>query len=93
MPSGTMPLMHTVPDGVRTVRHARRIAMWSSGAGPLVVICAAAVLMPDLLLRTVYGASSPNPAVAIGLQLLAPAGVLEYIAEMISKTLLGVPGG
>ena len=63
------------------------------GLGQILVICAAALLMPDLLLRTVYGASSPYLAVAIGLQLLAIAGVLEYIAEMISKTLLGVQAG
>ena len=63
------------------------------GLGPILVICAAAVLMPDLLLRTVYGPSSPYLAAAIGLQLLAVAGVLDYIAEMISKTLLGVQAG
>jgi len=57
------------------------------------VICAAAVLMPDLLLRSVYGPSSPYLAAAAGLQLLALAGVLDYIAEMISKTLLGVQAG
>ena len=44
-------------------------------------------------LRTVYGPSSPYLAVAIGLQLLVVAGVLDYIAEMISKTLLGVQSG
>ncbi len=60
------------------------------GLGPILVICAAAVLMPQLLLRMVYGPSSPYLAVAMGLQLLAVAGVLDYIAEMISKTLLGV---
>ena len=63
------------------------------GLGPILVICAAAVLMPDLLLRSVYGPSSPYLAVAAGLQLLAVAGVLDYIAEMISKTLLGVQAG
>jgi O-antigen/teichoic acid export membrane protein len=51
------------------------------------------VLIPDLLLRTVYGSSSPYLAVTSGLQLLAIAGVLDYIAEMISKTLLGVQAG
>ena len=49
--------------------------------------------MPELLLRTVYGPSSPYLAAAMGLQLLAVAGVLDYIAEMISKTLLGVQAG
>lgn len=63
------------------------------GLGPILVICAAAVLMPDLLLRTVYGPSSPYLGAAAGLQLLAVAGVLDYIAEMISKTLLGVQSG
>jgi O-antigen/teichoic acid export membrane protein len=63
------------------------------GLAPILVICAAAVLMPDLLLRTVYGPSSPYLAAAMGLQLLAVAGVLDYIAEMISKTLLGVQAG
>ena len=63
------------------------------GLAPILVISAAAVLMPELLLRTVYGPSSPYLAAAIGLQLLAFAGVLDYIAEMTSKTLLGVQAG
>jgi O-antigen/teichoic acid export membrane protein len=63
------------------------------GMGPILIICAAAVLMPDLLLRTVYGPSSPYLAAAAGLQILAIAGVVDYIAEMISKTLLGVQAG
>jgi hypothetical protein len=41
----------------------------------------------------VYGPLSPYLAAAAGLQLLALAGVLDYIAEMISKTLLGVQAG
>jgi O-antigen/teichoic acid export membrane protein len=63
------------------------------GLAPILLICAGAVLMPELLLRTVYGPSSPYLAAALGLQLLAVAGVLDYIAEMISKTLLGVQAG
>jgi O-antigen/teichoic acid export membrane protein len=63
------------------------------GLGPILLICAAAVLMPELLLRALYGPSSPYLAATIGLQLLAVAGVLDYIAEMISKTLLGVQAG
>jgi O-antigen/teichoic acid export membrane protein len=51
------------------------------------------VAMPDLLLRGVYGPSSPYLAVAVGLQFLAVAGVVDYIAEMASKTLLGVQAG
>ena len=63
------------------------------GLVPILLICAGAVLMPELLLRTVYGPSSPYLDAAMGLQLLAVAGVLDYIAEMISKTLLGVQAG
>jgi O-antigen/teichoic acid export membrane protein len=63
------------------------------GLAPVLVICAAAVLAPELLLRTVYGPSSPYLAAAMGLQLLAVAGVLDYIAEMASRTLLGVEAG
>jgi len=63
------------------------------GLGPILLICAVAVLMPELLLRMAYGPSSPYLAVALGLQFLAIAGVLDYIAEMINKTLLGVQAG
>jgi O-antigen/teichoic acid export membrane protein len=63
------------------------------GLAPVLVVCAAAVLAPELLLRMVYGPSSPYLAVAMGLQLLAVAGVLDYVAEMASKTLLGVEAG
>jgi O-antigen/teichoic acid export membrane protein len=63
------------------------------GFAPILLIAAAAVLMPELLLRTAYGPSSPYLAGATALQLLALAGVLDYIAEMISKTLLGVQAG
>ena len=45
------------------------------------------------LLRTVYGPSSPYLAAALGLQLLAVAGVLDYIADVATKTLLGVQAG
>jgi O-antigen/teichoic acid export membrane protein len=63
------------------------------GLGAILVICATAVLMPNLLLQTVYGPSSPYLAAATSLQLLAVAGVFAYIAEMASKTLLGVQAG
>ncbi|MGJ4941589.1 hypothetical protein ACQR1W_13530 [Bradyrhizobium sp. HKCCYLS1011] len=63
------------------------------GLGPMLLISAVAVLMPELLLRMAYGSSSPYLAVAPALQLLAVAGVLDYVAEMISKTLLGVEAG
>ncbi|XIA64460.1 lipopolysaccharide biosynthesis protein [Bradyrhizobium sp. TZ2] len=63
------------------------------GLIPILCIAAAGVVMPGLLLRAVYGPSSPYLAVAAALQLLVIAGVLDYIAEMISKTLLGVEAG
>jgi O-antigen/teichoic acid export membrane protein len=63
------------------------------GLGPILLISAVACLMPNQLLRMAYGPSSPYLAVALGLQLLAVAGALDYIAEMISKTLLGVQAG
>jgi O-antigen/teichoic acid export membrane protein len=63
------------------------------GLGPILLISAVAVLMPELLLRMAYGPSSPYLAVALGLQFLAIAGVLDYIAEMINKILLGVQAG
>lgn len=63
------------------------------GLGPILVICSIGLLIPDLLLRVVYGSSSPYLGVVVGLQLLVVAAVLDYIAEMISKTLLGVQAG
>jgi O-antigen/teichoic acid export membrane protein len=86
-------------------RDRRRAPSWRrSGASERHWLCALRVgpdsrssapprLMPDLILRTVYGPSSPYLAVAIGLQLLVVAGILDYIAEMISKTLLGIQSG
>jgi O-antigen/teichoic acid export membrane protein len=63
------------------------------GLGPMLLISAVAILMPQLLLRMAYGPSSPYLAMAIGLQLLAAAGLLDYIAEMVNKILLGVQAG
>lgn len=63
------------------------------GLGPILVICAVGLLIPHLLLLAVYGPSSPYLAIVIGLQVLVVAGVFDYIAEMISKTLLGVQAG
>jgi O-antigen/teichoic acid export membrane protein len=63
------------------------------GLVPILVIGTMTVAMPDLLLRAVYGPSSPYLAVAVGLQFLAVAGVIDYIAEMASKTLLGMQAG
>ena len=63
------------------------------GLGPILVICVVGLLIPDLLLSTIYGPSSPYLGIAVHVQILALAGVLDYIAEMISKTLLGVRAG
>jgi O-antigen/teichoic acid export membrane protein len=60
---------------------------------PVLVICATALLMPELLLRTVYGSSSPYLTAAAALQLLAVAGVLEFITDVATKILLGVQAG
>jgi O-antigen/teichoic acid export membrane protein len=63
------------------------------GLGPVLVLCGAALVMPTLLLELAYGASSPYLSAALALQLLAVAGLLDYVAEMLSKTLLGVEAG
>jgi O-antigen/teichoic acid export membrane protein len=65
------------------------------GLVPILLIFGAALLMPELLLRTAYGPRSPYLAVAAGLQLqlLAVANVVDYVAEMTSKILLGAQGG
>jgi O-antigen/teichoic acid export membrane protein len=63
------------------------------GLGAILIICSAAILMPEVLLRTVYGPSSPYLAATTNLQILAVAGVFGYIADMGSKTLLGVQAG
>jgi O-antigen/teichoic acid export membrane protein len=79
-------------DGVVAAsRAASRYMLF--GLGPILVICAIGLLIPDLLLLTAYGPSSPYLAIVVGLQILVVAGVLDYIAEMISKTLLGIEAG
>jgi O-antigen/teichoic acid export membrane protein len=84
---------HAYPTGgvIGALRAAYGYVLF--GLAPVLVICSAAVLMPELLLRTVYGPSSPYLANALGLQLLAVAGVLDYIADAATKTLLGVEAG
>lgn len=84
--------------------HAHRtggvIGAWRAAQGyilfglvPIVLIGAAIAILPEHLLQIAYGPSSPYLTAAFGLQLLAFAGVLDYVAEMISKTLLGVQAG
>ena len=63
------------------------------GLAPILVICFAGVLLPNPLMQAAYGPASPYVAAAFCLQLLMVAGVLDYVAEMINKTLLGVQSG
>lgn len=63
------------------------------GLVPITAMCAVTVLLPELLLRTAYGPTSPYLAVAVGLQLFALSSLLDYLAEVMSKTLLGVQAG
>jgi O-antigen/teichoic acid export membrane protein len=63
------------------------------GLAPILVICAIGLLIPGWLLLAAYGPSSPYLSIGVGLQILVVAGVLDYVAEMISKTLLGVEAG
>ena len=63
------------------------------GLPPILVICAAGLLAPQLVLRLMYGASSPYLDTALTVQFLVVAAVAEYVGEMIGKTLLGVGAG
>jgi O-antigen/teichoic acid export membrane protein len=63
------------------------------GIPPILVICAAGLVAPQLLLRLMYGASSPYLDAALTVQLLVIAVAAEYAGEMIGKTLLGVGAG
>jgi len=61
---------------------------------PLILaICVAGLVAPQLLLRLMYGASSPYLHAALTVQLLVIAVAAEYAGEMIGKTLLGVGAG
>ena len=63
------------------------------GLPPILVICAAGLLAPQLVLRLLYGASSPYLDAAIIVQFLVFAALAEYVGDMIGKTLLGVGAG
>ena len=63
------------------------------GLLPILVICAGGLLVPEFLLRLLYGNNSQYLDLSFGVQALLVAGAAEYIAEMISKTLLGVQRG
>ena len=63
------------------------------GLPAILAICVSGLMAPELLLRLLYGAASPYLDVSLSAQLLVVAGAFEYVAEMISKTLLGVERG
>lgn len=73
------------------VRVARGYILF--GLPPILVICAGGLVVPQLLLRLLYGAGSPYLDATLSVQLLVVAGVIEYVAETISKTLLGIQQG
>jgi O-antigen/teichoic acid export membrane protein len=83
--------VHRTGGVIGAMRAAYGYALF--GLAPVLVICAAAVLMPEFLLRTVYGPSSPYLGAAVALQLLAVAGLLEFITDVATKILLGVQAG
>ena len=81
-----------VTGGVRGAwRTARGYILF--GLPPILVICAAGLVAPQLLLRLMYGASSPYLDAALAVQLLVIAAAAEYAGDMIGKTLLGVGAG
>jgi O-antigen/teichoic acid export membrane protein len=81
-----------VTDGVHGAwRTARGYILF--GLPPILAICAAGLVAPQLLLRLMYGASSPYLDAALTVQLLVIAVAMEYVGEMIGKTLLGVGSG
>ncbi len=63
------------------------------GLPPILAICIAGLLVPQLVLRLMYGASSPYLGAATTVQFLVIAAVAEYVGDMIGKTLLGIGAG
>ena len=63
------------------------------GLPPVILICFGALLMPELLLRFAYGAHSPYLDYSLAVQLACTAAGIDYVAEMLNKTLLGVKSG
>jgi O-antigen/teichoic acid export membrane protein len=63
------------------------------GLPPILAFCAAGLLAPQLILRLMYGASSPYLDAGLTVQLLVVALAADYVGEMIAKTLLGVSAG
>ena len=63
------------------------------GLPPILAVCAIGLLAPQLVLRLMYGASSPYLDAALSVQFLVVAAVAEYVGDMIGKTLLGVGAG
>jgi O-antigen/teichoic acid export membrane protein len=63
------------------------------GLPPILVISAAGLLAPQLVLLLMYGVLSPYLDTALTVQFLIVAAVAEYVGDMIGKTLLGVGAG
>ena len=63
------------------------------GLPPILAICAAGLLAPQLLLRLMYGASSPYLDVALGRAASRCRRAAGYVGEMICNALLGVRAG
>lgn len=77
-----------VRKAVRTAGHYTLIGM-----APILVICGLGLAFPSQILEAVYGPSSPYLDGATCIRILVIAGVLDYTAEMIGKTLLGIRSG
>lgn len=75
----------------KAVRMAAHYGLF--GMGPILAICFMGLTIPSLVLETVYGPSSPYLDGSALIRILVVAGVLDYIAEIISKTLLGIRSG
>ena len=76
-----------------TARGGRRAAIFFSGCHQFLRSAQRGLVAPQLLLRLMYGASSPYLDAALTVQLLVIAVAMEYVGEMIGKTLLGVGAG
>ena len=94
----TLGIGNAIPQAVAQERlSSGMLGAWRAGRGylvfglpPILAICAAGLLAPQLILKLMYGASSPYIDAALCVQLLVVAGLAEYVGEMIGKVLLGI---
>ena len=63
------------------------------GMPPVLIICAVGLLMPYFMLRLAYGANSPYLDYSLAVQLACVSASIDYVTEMLHKTLLGVKSG